>query len=430
MVLMRRRALVSGAASASLLDWAQAWAAQLPFTPESGAQLRLLRPTIAQPGEGDAMAANIAAFTSATGIPVRIEILPPENIPAKNVRFLQETAGPDICWAPNSAAHLIGDRMVDVTDISNYLAGKYGPWYPLSIDYGMQYGRWFNIPVFVTGSLMNYRISLLHQAGFDTFPKTTDSLLKLCQALQRIGHPAGFAFGHAFTDANSFAYWLLWAFGGKVANEQGRPALESAQTLAALKYAQELYPTLMTGVQTWTDISNDAAFLAGQCALTNNPVSIYTQAKSVAPSIAADMDFAPMPIGPIGVPTALNRVDSLMIFRYEMFSQASKALLTFLMEAPQYPKLIAGSDGYATPTLRGFADNPVWRSDPKINAFATAAQDARPVCWPQAANAQAATVFANFVVVEMFAAAVSGTVDARSAMHQAQQRVERLYRYG
>jgi hypothetical protein len=39
-------------------------------------------------------------------------------------------------------------------------------------------------------------------------------------------------------------------------------------------------------------------------------------------------------------------------------------------------------------------------------------------------------VFANFVVVEMFAAAVSGTVDAQSAMHQAQQRVERLYRYG
>jgi multiple sugar transport system substrate-binding protein len=103
--------------------------------------LRLLRPTIAQRGEGDAMAANIAAFTSATGIPVRVEVLPPESIPAKNVNFLQETAGPDICWAPNSAAHLIGDRMVDVADVSNCLANKCGPWYPLGIDCGMQYGR-------------------------------------------------------------------------------------------------------------------------------------------------------------------------------------------------------------------------------------------------------------------------------------------------
>jgi multiple sugar transport system substrate-binding protein len=360
---------------------------------------------------------------------VRIEVLPPEDIPAKNVRFLQDTAGPDICWAPNSAAHLIGDRMVDVTDIANYLSGKYGPWTQFGTEYGMQYGRWFNIPVFATGSLMNYRVSLLRQAGFDAFPKTTDALLKLCQALQRIGHPAGFAFGHAFADANSFAYWLLWAFGGKVASEQGRPALESPQTLAALQYAQQLYPTLIPGVQSWTDTSNDAAFLAGQCALTNNSVSIYTQAKRLAPAIAADMDFAPMPIGPAGVPTALNRVDSLMIFRYEMFSQASKALITFLMEAPQYPRLITGSDGYATPSLRGFADNPVLRSDPKIAAFATAAQDARPVSWPQAANAQAAAVFANFVVVDMFAAAVSGT-DAQTAMHQAQQRVEWLYRYG
>jgi len=118
-----------------------------------------------------------------------------------------------------------------------------------------------------------------------------------------------------------------------------------------LEFAAALYPTLIGGVLSWMDINNNRAFLAGECSLTNNGISIYTQAKKTAPEIAADINHAAMPIGPVGVPTAQNRVDPMVIFRYTKYPNAAKALVSFLMEAPQYPKLINPSYGFGV-TIR------------------------------------------------------------------------------
>src|ERR1700722_1618043 len=416
------------AATTPLLDWARAWAADQPFTPEKGATLQLLRGATFLPAEGETTAANAAAFTAATGVPVQIENVNQDDLPAKAALSAQVGSGPDIIWTQNTSAHLVADKLVDVSDVANYLGNKYGPWYQVCIDYGMQDGKWICIPIFVVGSLLNYRISWVRQAGFDKFPTTTDGLLKVCQELKRIGHPAGFSFGHAVNDANNFNYWLLWAFGGKVTDENGAPAIESPQTLAALEFAKSLYPTLVGGVMSWMDINNNRAFLAGECSLTNNGISIYTQAKKTAPDIAADMDHAAMPIGPVGVPAAQNRVDPMVVFRYTQYPAAAKALLSFLMEAPQYPKLITNAAGFTTQALKGFADNPIWQSDPKIAPFGNAARDTRSVSWPQTPNPASAAVFANFVVVDMFASTVSGTMEAKDAMHRAQQQVERIYK--
>ncbi len=430
MLLTRRRALQSTALGtiAALFDCARTWAADQPFTPEKGARLQLLRGSTFLPAEGETTAANVAAFSAATGVPVQIENINQDDLSAKTALAAQVGSGPDIIWTQNTTAHLVADKLVDVSDLAKHLGDKYGPWYQVCVDYGTQNGRWICVPVFVVGSLLNYRVSWMRQAGFDTFPNTTDGLLKLCQGLHRIDHPAGFSFGHAVNDANNFNYWLLWAFGGKVTDEKGAPAIESPQTLAALDYAKELYATLINGVLSWMDINNNRAFLAGECSLTNNGISIYTQAKKTAPDIAADMDHAAMPIGPTGVPAAQNRVDPMIIFRYTKYPEAAKALISFIMEAPQYPKLITNSVGFTTQSLKGFADNPIWHGDPKIAPFGNAAQDTRSVSWPQTPNPASAAVFANFIVVDMFASTVSGTMDAKAAMHRAQQQVERIYR--
>jgi multiple sugar transport system substrate-binding protein len=428
MRLTRRQVVLSAAASATLLDWARAWADTQPFAPEKDAKLQLLRGATFLPAEGETTATNVAAFSAATGVPVVIENITQDDLPAKTALAAQVGSGPDIIWTQNTTAHLVADKLLDVTDVATYIGNKYGPWYQVCHDYGTQNDRWICIPIFVVGSLMNYRISWMQQAGFDTFPKTTDGLLKLCQGLQRIGHPAGFSFGHAVNDANNFNYWLLWAFGGAVTDQAGKAAIESKETLAALEYAKELYASLIPGVLSWMDINNNRAFLANDCSLTNNGISIYTQAKKTAPDLAADMDHAAMPIGPVGVPTAQNRVDPMVIFRYSKYPQAAKALVTFLMEAPQYPTLITNSAGFTTQALQGFANNPVWASDPKIAPFAAAARDTRSVAWPQTPNPFAASVFANFVVVDMFATTVSGTMEAKAAMHRAQQQVEWIYR--
>lgn len=431
MTLGRRTLLASSAAALaapSLLDRARAWAQQAPFKPEKDAKLVLLRGATFLPAEGETTAAHVAAFAQATGTEVQVVNVNQDDLVSKMALAAQVGSGPDLIWTQNTAAHLFVDKLVDVTDVADYLGGKYGGWYPVCEDYGREGGRWISIPVFLVGSLINYRVRWMHEAGFETMPADTAGFLKLCQGLKRIGHPAGFSFGHAVNDANNFAYWMLWAFGGQVVDKDARVVLASPQTQQAIEFARELYPTLLPGVMGWTDISNNQAFIAGQCSLTNNGISIYTEAKRREKDIATDMDHAAMPIGPVGIPTEQNRVDPMTILKYCKYPNAAKALVTYLMESPRYETLITNSAGFIAQSLKAFADNPIWRSDPKIAPFGRAPTNTRSVSWPRTPDQASAAVLANFVLVDMFASAVSGARTPQDAMQQAQRQAERIYR--
>src|SRR3546814_1619282 len=93
--------------------------------------------------------------------------------------------------------------------------------------YGKKFGteNWVAIPVGGSGGPALYRKSWINEAGFDEFPKDTDGFLKLCQAMQKVNHPAGFALGHAVGDANSFCHWLVWSHGGFMIDEDQKVAI-------------------------------------------------------------------------------------------------------------------------------------------------------------------------------------------------------------
>ena len=60
----------------------------------------------------------------------------------------------------------------------------------------------------------------------------------LCQKLKQNGHPCGFSLGHAVGDANGFAEWAaVDAWRAAWWMTQGKVALDSKETINALKYA-------------------------------------------------------------------------------------------------------------------------------------------------------------------------------------------------
>ena len=66
--------------------------------------------------------------------------------------------------------------------------------------------------------------------------------------------------GHALGDANGFSEWLLWTHNAFVVDEHGKVALDSKETIAALKYATELQKTMIPGTLTWNDVGNNQAY--------------------------------------------------------------------------------------------------------------------------------------------------------------------------
>ena len=429
----RRRVLAAGAAlSAAGLapfpDWMRAWAQEQPFKPEAGAKLNFLRWGKFLDAEDKATRENIAAFTKATGVEVTITSEWQDDIQPKVAVAANTGSGPDVVWALHTTPHLVPDKLLDVSDVADYIGRKYGGWYPLVEQYGKNQGRWICLPNVVIGVLPLYRMSHVKAAGFDAFPKDTDSFLKLCQQLKKNGHPAGFTFGKAPSDGNSFCNWMLWGHGGKVADETGKIAINSPETLRALDYARALYASFIDGTAGWSDASNNQAFLGGNISVTNNSVSIYGKARADKIEFADDIDHAPWPVGPTGVPAEFHLVYPLMVFSHTKFPNAAKAFLTFMMEKPQYDRLLEGSAGYISQSVRGFADNPVWDRDPRVKMFRDVAERGKPVSWPAPVTPAAASVFADFVVIDMFSSVVTGGASPKDAAAEAEKRARRHYR--
>ena len=434
-VITRRDVLKAGvavtAAAAMPVGPARA-AATWNAKPEPNASIRVLRWKQFVQGDIDNWTANTKKFTEQTGIQVRVDTESWEDIRPKASVAANVGAGPDLIISTNDDPHKFPDKLIDMTDLAEYLGAKYGGWYDVCKRYGIHDGKWIALPQGCTAGCMNYRISHMHEAGFEKFPETTDGFLKLCQGLKKIGHPAGYALGHATGDANGWVHWIVWSHGGKMVDDKNNVVIDSPETLAALEYCKQLYPTFIPGVLSWQDPSNNKAFLAGELSLTLNGISIYTVAKNspdpALQAIAKDMDHAAMPIGPVGHRAQSQNMLNAYAFKYAKYPKAVKEYLRFMWEREQYEGWQQASNGYIAQPLKAYADNPVWTSDPKVTPFRDVLDGALDNGYSGTLGAASAAVIGDFIMVDMVAQAVTGERTPKEAMAIAAERAKRYYK--
>src|SRR3954462_15303316 len=100
--------------------------AQQQWAPEKGATLRVLRWKRFVQGDEDKWLENTKAFTAKTGIPVPGDSEGWEDVRPKAAVAANVGSGPDIIISTFEDAHQYPDKLVDVTDVCNYLGQKYG----------------------------------------------------------------------------------------------------------------------------------------------------------------------------------------------------------------------------------------------------------------------------------------------------------------
>jgi multiple sugar transport system substrate-binding protein len=438
-IVTRRGALALGAglAAAGLLDgrasaipMADVAAPKLPI--ESGASLRVLRPTKFVDNDETIFRANVKAFSDQMKVPVRVDFVGWEDLRPQTAVAANTGAGPDVVVGWPEDPHIYADKLIELSDIAEYLGQKYGGWYFLADKYGKRWGTndWIAIPMGGSGGPVVYRQSWVKEAGFDAIPSDFAQFLKLCQALKTNGHPCGFALGNAVGDANAYTSWMLWGSNGYLVDEDGKIAINRRETLDALHFAREMYPTMIGGTLAWQDPSNNKAYIAGDISMTSNGVSIYYALKNdpKTAEMAADTNHAPLPPGAFGHPPMTALILNAMVFKHTKYPNAAKAFLQFMMEQPQYEAWLAGTAGYWAQSLKAYAQSAVWSSDPKLAAYRDTC--ANP-CWngyKGPINAAAGAVTADYVVVQMFAAVASGQSTPEDAVREAERRAKRYYK--
>jgi multiple sugar transport system substrate-binding protein len=440
-IITRRQSLALGGAALTAAAFAQQAAAQAipradvaaPNHPiESGATLRVIRPSRFVEPDEVLWRENTAKFTRETGVDVRVDFVGWEDIRAQTAVTANTGAGPDVVVGWGDDPHIYADKVIELTDLAEYLGARYGGWMSLSEIYGkrVRTNNWIGIPMGGSTGPIVYRISALKEAGFDKVPEDHSSFLRLMQALKRINKPGGFALGNAVGDGNGTAQWLLWSHNGFLADEEGRVAINSREAIASLNYLRELYPSFVPGTLSWLDPTNNRAYAAQEVFLTPNGISLYYALKNDPNTrhIAEDTDHAPMPKGLSAKTPQSATIINAMVFKHTRFPNAARQYIRFMMEAEQYDTWLTGCLGYWSHSLRAYSSSRVWDSDPKLLNYRNGMDHPFWSGYKAPITQASATVAAEFILVQMYASVASGQATPEAAVREAERRASRYYR--
>jgi len=401
---------------------------------EKGASLHVLRPAKFVDPDEVFWKSNTKKFTDTTGIDVKVDFVSWEDLRPQLAVIANTGAGADIVISFGTDPHIYYSKLVELNDLAEYLGAKYGGWFDLSLLYGRKWktNNWIGIPIGGGTGPTVYRKSWVNEAGYDKIPNDLNDFLTLCQKLQKIGHPCGFSLGHALGDANGFSEWLLWTHNAFVVDENGKVALDSKETIDALKYATELQKTMIPGTLTWNDAGNNQAYAAGQISMTFNGVSIYYVIKNSPDpklqAMAADTYHQDAPYG-----FSKRRPESAapmnaMLFKHSKYPNAAKEYLRFMMEADQYGPWLSSCYGYWCQSLKAYSHMKFWTEDPKLLPYASAMDTQFYDGYKGPISAASAAVIANYTVVDMFASVVTGNATPEAAAKAAARAAERYYK--
>ena len=179
------------------------------------------------------------AYEKQTGIKINYEPVSVGSLLTRLTTIVETKAGPEITQTGLNWPWLFDPSLVDVTDIATETGKNLGGWYETVTDAVVINNKWKAVPWGNIGQLEVYRTDWFKQAGVNKFPDNWEDLLAAGRLLKKAGHPFGFELGHGFGDNHGWLYPLLWSYGAREVDKDGKTVLlDSSETAAAVDFCR------------------------------------------------------------------------------------------------------------------------------------------------------------------------------------------------
>ncbi|MEZ5864320.1 MAG: extracellular solute-binding protein [Geminicoccaceae bacterium] len=394
----------------------------------------------------------VAGFAQANGVELNISTTNPEsfgNFLGKMTAAVAAGNPPDFAYTSNvsiAQMNLLG-LLEDVTDVVEEAQSRYGSIMPgiTAAENGRFDGRWMAVPFLASTTGHFIRGDKLKEKGID--PTSLKTYEQRRAAALAISDPDGEFWGWGLTpnqsgDGYGFLINAIQAFGGHYTDESGMIVqFDSPETLAAVEWLAETYdrngqfaPMLPPGVESWGDISNNEAFLAGNIGYTHNSFSVYAQAKRdnnpVFPSIVL-----------LTAPTA-NNGDSrnggqttgwLTIFKNAPNVDLAKKLALELLDPANFNRMSAVAGGLFNPAYENLWTEELIAADPNFAIIKEQVSVENPFIgpsWPAQPNAAIDAIRAQGVVEQMMANVIAGRMSPAEAVTDAHNKIVEIFEEG
>jgi len=380
---------------------------------------------------------QVPEASKALGAEVTLETINANDIQPRITAAIQSGSGADIFHLFYNWPQLYRNSLVDVSDIANAVAKDQGGFYDVYKPSFQVGGKWMGMPHSIVGNAVAYRRSWLKDVGATVYPKTWDEARKVFALLKKKGRPYGQTLGHTFGDAPTFAYPLLWSFGGAETDASGKKVvINSKGTVESVKFMQAFWKEACDeGGLAWDDTNNNRAFHAGELSATLNGASIYIVAKRQKEKIKdekgepmyLDIDHAGLlPAGPAGqFPLYFSTGHGIM--KYSKNQKLAKDLLAWLHKKENFEKWFQVNEGYSVASTTSWENHPMWgKIDKPLQVFRTAARKTRIFGYAGPSSGKATEAFSKYIVVDMYAKGVQG-MKAEDAVKWAEGELKKIY---
>jgi len=380
--------------------------------PIRGTKLTILWQAPSIPEAEAAQQKNMDDWAKAAGVELTKDSVALDQWDAKLATNAQTKQGADLVnmYAQHVATN--ENVMLDISDLADEVGKTVGGWYEGPKSVSVRGGQWKALPAAIYGQYWIYREDLFKQAGVDKWPETYEELRQAGKKLKAAGTPLGHTLGHAVTDGATHNYSLMWSFGAKEFEADGKTlALDSKEMLDCLTFFKDYYADALSDKAFgWDETGNNLAFNSGQIAATNNANTIYAGLLKNDPGLAAKASHGTTLKGPggafqymsmqfWGIPTYSKNVEGAKEYLRAAFY--SKEFQTTWTKA---------GNGYNLPPfpLLDTVDA-AWPTDPKLASARTLARTTRLPGSPGPYTSMIGAAQNKFIIIDMFAKVAQGT---------------------
>lgn len=327
-------------------------------------------------------------------------------------------------------------QTIDHSEIYQEVEKKHGKVIPLGhkSTYNPKTKRYFAFSDSYVPDPGNWHKDLWTGVGYPHGPDTYDELRDGAKKIrEKYGNPCGIGLSQEL-DTNMAMRAILWSFGGSVQDEHGNVAINSKNTIEALKFMRALYKESETPeVFTWDPSSNNRAMLAGKASFVMNAISITRQAEKENPEMSKKIMISRALKGPVRRMAAEHVMDCYVIWNFAENKEGAKQFLVDLID--NFRSAFLASEFYNFPCfpstvpdlVKVISNDP--KADPpdKYKVLADVLDWATNVGFPGYATAAIDEVFNTFVLPTMFAKVARDEMTPEDAASAAEKEVKRIF---
>jgi multiple sugar transport system substrate-binding protein len=328
------------------------------------------------------------------------------------------------------------EQVVDMKDVIQECERRFGKPIDLAIKstYNPKTKKYFAFSPSFTPDPVNYRQDLFGQAGMPNGPRTWEDVRTGgAKVKKQFGNPVGIGLAQEIDTAMAMRT-IMYSWGAHEQDAEGNLAINSKQTLDALKFVKTLFEETMTPeVFTWDASSNNRAMIAGKISLALNAISITRTAEKDAPDMSRRIQLTKALKGPVRAIGLEHVMDCYVVWKFaENIEGAKKFLIDYVTnfrtgflagefyDFPCYPKTVPD-------LVKLIANDPKAHPADKYKVLDDVLDWATNVGYPGYSNAAIDEIFNTWVLNVMFAKAASGAATPDEALKEAEAACRRIF---